>query len=65
LFSRHRVFEEILVLRCEVFRELHNLEAVAIADSPELDVGRVDRSATNAVAIAILTCLANFGPLAT
>ena len=39
LFSRHRVFEEILVLRCEAFRELKNLKAVPIADGPELDVG--------------------------
>ena len=39
LFSRHRVFEEILVLRCEAFRETENLKAVAIADGPELDVG--------------------------
>ena len=39
LFSRHRVFKEILVLRCEAFRELKNLKAVPIADGPELDVG--------------------------
>jgi len=39
LFRRHRVFEEILVLRREAFRELENLKAVAIADGPELDVG--------------------------
>jgi len=39
LFSRHRVFEEILVLRCEAFRKLENLKAVAIADGPELDIG--------------------------
>ena len=39
LFSRHRVFEEILVLRCEAFRKLQNLKAVAIADGPELDIG--------------------------
>src|SRR5215472_3638428 len=34
LFRRHRVFEEILVLRCEAFRKLENLKAVAIADGP-------------------------------
>ena len=39
LFSRHRAFDEILVLRCEAFREFQNLKAVAIADGPELDVG--------------------------
>ena len=39
IFSRHRVFEEILVLRCEAFRKLENLKAVAIADGPELDIG--------------------------
>ena len=39
LFSRHRVFEEILVLRCEAFRKLENLKAVAITDGPELDIG--------------------------
>jgi hypothetical protein len=39
LFGRHRVFEEILVLRREAFRELDNLKAVAIADGPELDIG--------------------------
>jgi len=39
LFSRHRVSEEILVLRGEAFRELQNLKAVAIADGPELDIG--------------------------
>ena len=39
LFRRHRVFEEILVLRCEAFRKLENLKAVAIADGPELDIG--------------------------
>ena len=39
LFSRHRVCEEILVLRRETFRELENLKAVAIADGPELDIG--------------------------
>src|SRR5207249_7464776 len=36
-FSRHRVFEEILVLRCEAFRKSENLKAVAIADGPDLD----------------------------
>ena len=39
LFSRHRVCEEILVLRCEALRKLQNLKAVAIADGPELDIG--------------------------
>ena len=39
IFSRHRVFEEILVLRCEAFRKLENLKAVAITDGPELDIG--------------------------
>lgn len=39
IFSRHCVFEEILVLRCEAFRKLENLKAVAIADGPELDTG--------------------------
>ena len=38
-FSRHRVFEEILVLRCEAFRKSENLKAVAIADGPDLDIG--------------------------
>ena len=38
-FRRHRVFEETLVLRCEAFRKLENLKAVAIADGPELDIG--------------------------
>ena len=38
LFSRHDVFEEILVLRSEVFRTSENLKAVAIADGPELDI---------------------------
>src|ERR1700722_15891940 len=35
-FSRHRVFEEILVLRYEPVRKPENLKAVAIADGPEL-----------------------------
>ena len=39
LFSRHRVCEEILVLRREALRKLENLKAVAIADGPELDIG--------------------------
>ena len=39
LFRRHRVCEEILVSRCEAFRKLENLKAVAIADGPELDIG--------------------------
>ena len=39
LFSRHRVCEEILVLRCEAFRKLENLKAVAIAYGPKLDIG--------------------------
>ena len=39
LLGRHRVCEEILVLRCEAFRELENLKAVAITDGPELDIG--------------------------
>ena len=38
-FSRHNVLKEILVLRCEAFRKLENLKAVAIADGPELDIG--------------------------
>ena len=38
---RHRVFEEILVLRQETAREVQNLKAVAIADGPELHVGWV------------------------
>src|SRR6516164_6365428 len=53
LFSRHRVFEEILVLRCEAFRKLENLKAVAIADGPELDIGGVTVSAANTIARAI------------
>jgi hypothetical protein len=39
IFSRHRVFEEILVLGCEAFRKSENLKAVAIADGPDLDIG--------------------------
>ena len=39
LFSRHGVFEEILVLRGEAFRKAEDLKAVAIADGPELDIG--------------------------
>jgi hypothetical protein len=39
LLSRHHVFEEILVLRREAFRESENLKAMAIADGPELDIG--------------------------
>ena len=39
IFSRHRVFEEILMLRCEPFRKPENLKTVAIADGPELDIG--------------------------
>jgi len=39
LFSRHRVVEEILVLRCDAFQELDNLKVVAIAGGPELDFG--------------------------
>jgi hypothetical protein len=39
LFRRHRVCEEILVLRCEALRKLENLKAVGIADDPELDIG--------------------------
>ena len=39
LFSRHHVFEEILVLRGEALRESQNLKAVGIADGPELDIG--------------------------
>ena len=39
LLSRHYVCEEILVLRREALRKLQNLEAVTIADSPELDIG--------------------------
>ena len=39
LFGRHRVLEEILVLRREAFRKAEDLEAVAIADGPELDIG--------------------------
>ena len=38
-FSRHRVCEEIPVLRFETVREAENLKAVAIADGPELDIG--------------------------
>jgi hypothetical protein len=39
LFSRHRVFEEILMFRREALRKLENLKAVGIADGPELDIG--------------------------
>jgi len=39
LFRRDRVFEEILVLRFEAIRKAENLEAVAIADGPELHLG--------------------------
>src|SRR5690242_9051100 len=57
LLSRHRVLEEILVLRREAFRELQNLKAVAIADGPELDIGRVAGSAADAIAIAVAVLL--------
>src|SRR5690348_11569976 len=57
LLSRHDVFEKILVLRCEAFREAKNLKAVAIADGPELDIGRVAGSAAHGIAIAIAIVL--------
>jgi hypothetical protein len=41
LFSRHRVCEEILVLRYETALKAENLKAVAVADGPELHVGWV------------------------
>ena len=39
LFRRHRVCEEILVLRFETVRKAENVKAVAIADCPELHLG--------------------------
>ena len=41
------------MLRCEAFRKLENLKAVAIADGPELDIGGVTVSAANTIARAI------------